>query len=201
MKVAVAQISCSLGDPEMNLSKVRDFSQRAKEAGAELVVFPEMTDTGYSMPVIQKHANHWKTGFVAGLQEIANELSIAIVSGVSERDGDSIYNSQVLIDTRQHRHEISQDSSVRSCARRRTNVLCARRRLRELRARRSALWLQHLLRSPVSRNVPKTRYRTERRRVSYFLRLAVSTRRTFSRARASARDRKPELRDRVEPRW
>jgi predicted amidohydrolase len=98
MKVAVAQISCSLGDPETNLSKVRDFSRRAKEAGAELVVFPELTDTGYSMPVIQKHASYWKAGFVAGVQEIANELSLAIVSGVSERDGTSIYNSQVLVD-------------------------------------------------------------------------------------------------------
>ena len=75
MKIAVAQISCSLGDPEANLSKVRDFSRRAKEAGAELIVFPEMTDTGYSMPVIQKHADHWKTGFVPRLQEIANQLS------------------------------------------------------------------------------------------------------------------------------
>src|SRR5262249_18314345 len=97
MKVAVAQISCSLGDPEANLLKVRDFSQRAKEAGAELIVFPEMTDTGYSMPVIQKHANHWKTGFVASLQETAAQLPIAIVSGVSERDGSSIYNSQILL--------------------------------------------------------------------------------------------------------
>ena len=100
MKIAVAQISCSLGDPEANLSKVRDFSRRAKEAGAELIVFPEMTDTGYSMPVIQKHADHWKTGFVASLQEIANQLSMAIVSGVSERDGSSIYNSQVLVDAK-----------------------------------------------------------------------------------------------------
>jgi len=98
MKVSVAQISCSLGDPEANVSKARDFSQRAKEARSELIVFPEMIDTGYSMPVIQKHASDWKGGFVATLQEIANELSIAIVSGVSERDGSSIYNSQVLID-------------------------------------------------------------------------------------------------------
>jgi len=49
-----------------------------------------MTDTWYSMPVIQKYANHWKTGFVASLQEIDSQLSIAIVSGVSERDGPSI---------------------------------------------------------------------------------------------------------------
>ena len=100
MKVAVAQISCSLGDPETNLSKVRDFSRRAKESGAELILFPEMTDTGYSMPVIEKHANHWKSGFVVSLQEIASKLSIAIVSGVSERDGSSIYNSQVLVDAK-----------------------------------------------------------------------------------------------------
>ncbi len=100
MKIAVAQISCSLGDPEANLSKVRDFSHKAKELGAKLLVLPEMTDTGYSMPVIQKHASDWRTGFVRGLQEIAKKLSIAIVSGVSERDGSSIYNSQILIDAK-----------------------------------------------------------------------------------------------------
>jgi len=99
MKIAVAQISCSLGDPEANLIKVRDFSRLAKEAGAELIVFPEMTDTGYSMPVIRAHANHWNSGFVPGLQETARKLSIAIVSGVSERAGSSIYNAQVLIDS------------------------------------------------------------------------------------------------------
>jgi predicted amidohydrolase len=100
MKVAVAQISCSLEDPEANLLKVRDFTRRAKdEAGADLIVFPEMTDTGYSMPVIRANANHWKSGFVPGLQEIAQKLSIAIVAGVSERDSSSIYNSQVLIDS------------------------------------------------------------------------------------------------------
>src|SRR6267142_1982176 len=77
MKIAVAQISCSLGDPEANLSKVRDFSRRAKDVSAELIVFPEMTDTGYSMSVIQKHADEWNSGFVPGLREIASQLSIA----------------------------------------------------------------------------------------------------------------------------
>ncbi len=99
MKIAAAQISCSLGDPEANLRKARDFSRQAKEAGAELIVFPEMVDTGYSMPVIQTHAASWTSGFVPGLQETARKLSIAIISGVSERAGSSIYNSQVLIDS------------------------------------------------------------------------------------------------------
>src|SRR6266513_1574891 len=100
MKVAVAQISCSLGDPDTNLLKVRDFTRRAKDqADAELIVFPEMIDTGYSMRVIREHANAWNRGFVPGLQEIAKKLSIAIVAGVSERDGSPIYNSQVFIDS------------------------------------------------------------------------------------------------------
>jgi len=98
MKVAAAQISCSLGDPKANLLKVRDFSHRAKGTGAQLVVFPEMTDTGYSMSVIQAHAGSWSTGFVPGLQEIAAKLSIAIVCGVSEQDGTSVYNSLVFVD-------------------------------------------------------------------------------------------------------
>jgi omega-amidase len=100
MKIAVAQISCSLGDPEANLLKVRDFSRRAKdEASAELIVFPEMTDTGYSMPVIPEHASDWTNGFVPSIQDIAKRISIAIVTGASELDGSAIYNSQVFVDS------------------------------------------------------------------------------------------------------
>jgi omega-amidase len=99
MKIATAQISCALGDLDANLLKIRDFSSRAKDAGAELIVFPEMADTGYSMPVIQAHATSWIGGAVPALQKIARTLSIAIISGVSERDGASIYNSQVFINS------------------------------------------------------------------------------------------------------
>ncbi|MEN3369487.1 MAG: omega-amidase [Verrucomicrobiota bacterium] len=98
MKIAVAQITCALGDLDANVRKMRDFSSRAKEASADLVVFPEMADTGYAMPVIQEHATAWSEGAVPQLCEIAKTLSIAIISGVSERDGSSIYNSQAAID-------------------------------------------------------------------------------------------------------
>ena len=98
MKIAAAQISCALGDLDANLSKIREFSSRAKDAGAELIVFPEMVDTGYSMPIIQKHAKAWADGAVPEVQTIAKALSIAIVSGVSEREGALIYNSQLVVD-------------------------------------------------------------------------------------------------------
>lgn len=98
MKIAVAQISCTPGDLGANLHKIRDFASRAKRSGAELIVFPEMIDTGYSMPVIQEHATSWDAGAVPELQNIAKELSLAIIAGVSDRDGSRIYNSQAFID-------------------------------------------------------------------------------------------------------
>jgi predicted amidohydrolase len=98
MKIAAAQTACAPGDVDANVRKMREFSSRAKEAGADLVVFPEMADTGYVMRLIQEHATTWTDGAVPQLREIARTLSIAIISGVSERDGASIYNSQVSID-------------------------------------------------------------------------------------------------------
>ena len=100
MKIAAAQISCEPGDRVANLRKVRGFAERAKRSGAEMIVFPEMTDTGYSMPAIQKHAATWDQGAVPILQQLAKELSLAIACGVSEREGKNIYNTQVVVDSR-----------------------------------------------------------------------------------------------------
>src|SRR6476469_6396701 len=98
MKIAAAQIACALGDLGANLKKIRDFSTRAKEQGTELIVFPEASDTGYAMPVIREQAKPLTEGAVPALQELAKELSLTIVSGVSERAGERVYNSQVFID-------------------------------------------------------------------------------------------------------
>jgi omega-amidase len=99
VNVAAAQIACTLGDLSANLRTMRDFAERAKAAGAELVVFPEMADTGYAMQVIHEQATPWSEGAVPELQKIARTLSITIISGVSEREGELIYNSQVVIDS------------------------------------------------------------------------------------------------------
>jgi omega-amidase len=98
VKIAAAQIACTLGDRSANLGKMRDFAARAKAAGAELVVFPEMADTGYAMRVIREQATTWSEGAVPELQKIARALAIMIISGVSEKEAGLIYNSQVVID-------------------------------------------------------------------------------------------------------
>ena len=100
MKIAVAQITCALGDIDANLRKIRDFVSRAKDDATKLIVFPEMSDTGYSMSVIKKQATPWNKGAVPQLKKIAKHFSIAIMCGVSERTGDSIYNAQVMIDAK-----------------------------------------------------------------------------------------------------
>lgn len=98
MRVAVGQIACVLGDIDANVRKLREFARRAKDAGAELVVFPEVSDLGYSMPVIREHAKPSSEGAVPQLRQLARELSLAIICGVSERDGACIFNAQVCID-------------------------------------------------------------------------------------------------------
>ena len=97
MKIAAAQIACTLCDRTANLRKMREFAAGAKEAGAALVLFPEMSDTGYAMEVIRATATSWDTGAVPELKAIARDLSLTIVSGVSEREADNIYNTQVVI--------------------------------------------------------------------------------------------------------
>lgn len=98
MRIAAVQLACTLGDVQANLNKIRDFCARAKREGVDLIVFPEASDTGYSMPVIREQAKPWTEGAVPAVREMAKEFALTIVSGVSERAGDIIYNSQVFID-------------------------------------------------------------------------------------------------------
>jgi len=47
MRVALAQINSTVGDLAANTHKIVQFIHRAREAGAKLVVFPELSITGY----------------------------------------------------------------------------------------------------------------------------------------------------------
>ncbi|MEO8286586.1 MAG: nitrilase-related carbon-nitrogen hydrolase [Chloroflexota bacterium] len=58
--VAVAQINVKLGDLDSNLEKHLEYIERAKEAGASLLVFPELSLTGYY------------------LQDITNQIGMSI---------------------------------------------------------------------------------------------------------------------------
>jgi omega-amidase len=98
MKIAAAQMACRIGDVDANVRKIRDFAEQAKSSGAEWIVFPEMSDTGYVMTVIREMASPWNRGAVPEVQLLAKKLAIGIVCGVSEREDEHIFNAQVVID-------------------------------------------------------------------------------------------------------
>ena len=47
MKIAIGQINPTIGDMAGNVALIRDFSTRAADAHADLIVFPELSITGY----------------------------------------------------------------------------------------------------------------------------------------------------------
>lgn len=47
MLIALAQIDNTVGDLEANAAKILDFARQGEQAGAELIVFPELALTGY----------------------------------------------------------------------------------------------------------------------------------------------------------
>jgi predicted amidohydrolase len=60
--VGIAQISVKLGDLEANLGKHLEYVERAKEAGVSLLIFPELSLTGYY------------------LQDITNQIGMSVSS-------------------------------------------------------------------------------------------------------------------------
>ena len=52
LNVALAQIDCILGDVAENARRARDAISRARDAGANLVVFPELSLTGYALGTV-----------------------------------------------------------------------------------------------------------------------------------------------------
>jgi len=47
MRVAIGQLNTTVGDMEGNVAKMLEFAQRARESGAELILFPELAICGY----------------------------------------------------------------------------------------------------------------------------------------------------------
>jgi len=97
MKIGLAQINCVPGDLEANSLKMSSFIKRAARAGCRVVLFPEMSDTGYVPEVIRETAQRWPGAPVDALRQSACDHSVYLIAGLSERDGSSIFNSIAVI--------------------------------------------------------------------------------------------------------
>ncbi len=96
MRVALAQINPTVGDLEGNKAKILDYLDRAREAGADLVAFPELALTGYPPEDLLL-----KTQFIkdnrACLQEITSRTRgmTAVVGFVDAND--DIHNAAAIL--------------------------------------------------------------------------------------------------------
>ncbi len=98
--IALAQIDPVLGDIGRNVEKHLRMAEQARARGAQLVVFPELSLSGYSVKDL-----HWDLAVDVGkdpgrfalLLEASKGIAI-IAGGVEEGPGFGIYNSAFLFD-------------------------------------------------------------------------------------------------------
>src|ERR1700712_408559 len=86
MRVPVAQI-LSDTDPADNLQIVRDYTGRAVDAGASLVVFPEATMCRFGVP-LAPIAEPFDGPWAAGVRSIAADAGITVIAGMFAPSGD-----------------------------------------------------------------------------------------------------------------
>jgi len=102
MKIAAAQINPCVGDVQGNLNKVRENITKAKEVGADVVLFPEMSLTGYP-PRDLLERTHLIDENINALNDLAPEVEgIIVILGYVEQnltdEGKPLYNAAAVIE-------------------------------------------------------------------------------------------------------
>jgi N-carbamoylputrescine amidase len=101
VRVACAQHTVREGDPDHNLRRSLNFIRQAATEGADLVVLPELSNSGCDLGPRERalqFAEEIPDGPTvrAWRKEVENS-GICVVGGVLEREGDTLYNSAVLL--------------------------------------------------------------------------------------------------------
>jgi predicted amidohydrolase len=86
MRIALAQV-LSGSDPDANLQLVREYTGRAADAGARLVVFPEATMCRFGVPLLPV-AEPFDGPWANGVRRIAGETGVTVIAGMFCPAGD-----------------------------------------------------------------------------------------------------------------
>ncbi len=101
MRVASVQMEPFIGEKRANVMRSIEFIETAADDGAELVVLPELANTGYVFRDRQEamaHAEPVPGGeTVLAWAEVAARRKLTLVAGIDERQGDALYNSAAVI--------------------------------------------------------------------------------------------------------
>jgi predicted amidohydrolase len=101
IKVALVQISCKPADKAENLAKMQKAATKAKKQNADLIIFPELSLTGYVVrDQIYELAETIPGPSCKIIEEIARKTKSHIIFGMpelSERTQATIHNTAVLI--------------------------------------------------------------------------------------------------------
>lgn len=92
MRIGLGQIDCTLGDIDHNLNTMQGVVREAREAEVDLLVFPELSVTGYALNLIDEDLS--LQPFDPKLQALLHEAgNMDVVFGFHEDAGLRTYNS------------------------------------------------------------------------------------------------------------
>ena len=101
IKLAGIQISCC-EDKERNIEKALKFAQIAIEKGANLICFQELFTTHWFPREMDKHyfslAEKMDGLTMIRMQRLAEEFGVVLICPIFEIEGNSFYNSAIVID-------------------------------------------------------------------------------------------------------
>src|SRR4029434_9054522 len=98
MRVAAVSMNGFLGEPERVLKAIDQWCEQAVAERAELVLFPELVIHGHCTPSTWALAEPVPDGpSVAALVKIAKRHRVVLCAGMSEKERDIVYNTQVLV--------------------------------------------------------------------------------------------------------
>src|ERR1700733_3830977 len=96
MRLALCQMNATVGDIDGNAQRIREGMRAAGEAGAEIVLFPELALTGYP-PEDLLLKEHFLADASAALRELASEArGLVAVVGFPERAED-VFNAAAVL--------------------------------------------------------------------------------------------------------
>ena len=97
LRIALAQINCTVGDLSGNSSKILRYIQMAKDSSADLVVFPELALTGYPPEDLLLKPKFIEDNLFA-LKELVKAVNgITVVLGFVDKKGKDIFNAAAII--------------------------------------------------------------------------------------------------------